>query len=78
MGWIPLDSKTIRVEQGKYDALNPLHIGERVRLSSGEEGGIQEICVSNSLPRFLIQTETRLKWFGKTKIRCVFRTSQRM
>lgn len=78
MGWIPIDSKTIKIEQGKYSALNPLHIGDRIRLSSGEEGGIQDIVVSNSLPRFLVQTETRVKWFGKTKIRYVHRKATMM
>lgn len=77
MGWISIDPKTIKVHQGQYAGLNPLRIGDRVRLCTGETGGILEITISNNLPRFLVQTESRLKWFGKTKIKSVFRDSVR-
>jgi hypothetical protein len=78
MGWISIDNKTIKIDQGKYSTINPLHIGDRVRLSSGEIGGIQRISVCNSLPRFLIQTESRIRWVGKTKIKAVYRDIEQM
>lgn len=60
----PVKRDTIRADKG---IVYGLRIGQLVITTSGI-GMILHLSQSNYLPRVKIQLDTRIKWFGKTKI----------
>jgi hypothetical protein len=65
---VPIDTKAIQIEKGRYLSRHIVDVGDYVRLGRGEIGKVIGITQANYLPRFRINR----KWHGKTKLRTKF------